>query len=69
MKNLMIKREFLAAENKRLLEKNKKLNTIIDSLKVQGADSSEIEDVKGMMSIEDIKLLTSVNDHCNKYCF
>jgi len=62
----MLKREFLNGENKRLLEKNKKINTIIESLKAQGAEQSEMDDVKAMMSSEEIKLLNSVNDHCRK---
>lgn len=66
MKNLMIKRDFLNAENKRLLEKNKKINTLIESLKSQGAEQAEIDDVKAMMSAEEVKLLNSVNDQCRK---
>ena len=65
--NLMLKREFLIAENKRLLEKNKKVNTIIESLIAQGADMSEINDVKGMISSDELNLLNSVTDHCDKY--
>lgn len=62
----MIRRDFLGGENKRLLEKNKKINAIIDSLKAQGAEQTEIDDVRAMMSSEELKLLNSVNDHCKK---
>lgn len=62
----MIKREYLSAENKRLLEKNKKINAIIDSLKVQGADQSEIDDVRSMMTHEERNMLNCINDHTNK---
>lgn len=64
--NLIIKREHLSAENKRLLEKNKKVNAIMEMLKLQGADQAEIDDVKQMMSAEDLNLLGSVNGHCDK---
>lgn len=62
----MIRRDFLGGENKRLLEKNKKISAIIDSLKAQGAEQTEIDDVRAMMSSEELKLLNSVNDHCKK---
>jgi predicted membrane chloride channel (bestrophin family) len=64
--NLMLKREFLSAENKRLLEKNKKVNTIIETLIAQGADMAEINDVKAMMSKDDLSMLNSVTEHCDK---
>ena len=64
--NLMLKRESLTIENRRLLEKNKKINTIIESLIVQGADMSEINDVKAMISSDELNLLNSVTEHCNK---
>jgi len=64
--NLMLKREFLTAENKRLLEKNKKMNAIIETLVAQGADMTEINDVKGMISADDVRLLNSVTEDCDK---
>lgn len=62
----MLRKDFLNAENKRLLEKNKKVSTIVEALKAQGAERAEIEDVRAMMSNEELKLLNSVNDHCKK---
>ena len=62
----MLKREFLSAENKRIIEKNKKVNTIIETLIAQGADVSEINDIKGTMSREELNLLNSVTEHCDK---
>lgn len=66
MKNLLIKRDFLTAENKRLLEKNKKINTLVESLKSQGAEQTEIDDVRAMMSCDEVKMLSCVYDHCQK---
>jgi hypothetical protein len=67
MMNLMLKREHLALENKRLLEKNKKVNTIVESLVAQGAEQVEIDDVKMMITADELKLLNCIKDHCNKY--
>ncbi len=64
--NLMIKRDFLTSENKRLLEKNKKIEAIVETLKAQGADQMEINEVKAMVSQEELSLLASFNDHSNK---
>lgn len=64
--NLMQKREFLTAENKRLLEKSKKVNTIIETLVSQGADMAEINEVKGIISADDVRLLNSITQHCDK---
>lgn len=69
MTNLIIKREYLTSENKRLLEKNKKVNTIIESLKSQGADQGEIDDVKAMIGEEELNSLNSFNDHSNRLVF
>jgi hypothetical protein len=66
MMNLMIKRDFLTSENKRLLEKNKKIEAIVETLKAQGADQMEINEVKAMVSQEELSLLASFNDHSNK---
>jgi DNA-directed RNA polymerase III subunit RPC3 len=66
MMNLMIKRDYLASENKRLLEKSRKIEAIVDTLKSQGADQMEINEVKAMMSQDDLSLLASFNDHSNK---
>ena len=65
--NLMIKRDYLTSENKRLLEKSKKIETIVETLKTQGADQMEINEVKSMMSLDELALLSSFNDHVNKY--
>lgn len=66
MKNLMIKRDFLNGENKRLLEKNKKIDTLIESLRAQGAEQAEIDDVRAMMSSDEVKMLSSINGDCKK---
>jgi hypothetical protein len=66
MTNLMLKREHLTLENKRLLEKNQKVNTIIESLITQGAEQAEIDDVKLMITAEELKSLNCINDRCNK---
>lgn len=67
--NLMIKREYSTQGNKRLLEKNKKVNTIIETLKSQGAEQAEIDDVKSMISQEDLNLLNSFEKHLNRFLF
>ena len=64
--NVVIKREFLTSENKRLLEKSKKIDNIVETLKTQGAEQAEIDEVRAMMSVNDIALLASFNDHSNK---
>lgn len=66
MTNLIIKREFLASENRRLLEKSKKVDTIVETLKSQGADQIEINEVKAMMSQDELTLLSSFNEHATK---
>lgn len=66
MKNLMIKRDYLNGENKRLLEKNKKINSLVESLKAQGAEQAELDDVRAMMSADEVKMLSSVNEDCKK---
>lgn len=66
MANLMIKREFLTSENKRLIEKSKKIDGIIESLQLQGAEQVEIDEVKSMISDEELKMLNSFNDHVNR---
>lgn len=66
MENLMIKRAQLTSENKRLLEKSHKLNNRIETLKAQGAEQSEIDYEKSMMSIEETSQLNSFTEHCNK---
>lgn len=66
MKNLMIKRVQLTSDNKRLLEKNQKLNNRIETLKAQGAEQSEIDYEKSMMSTEETNQLNSFTEHCNK---
>ena len=66
MMNFMLRREFLTSENKRLLEKSKKINSIVDSLKAQNAEQMEIDEVKSMMSSDEHRLLDSFNDHSNK---
>jgi hypothetical protein len=64
--NLMIKREQLLLENKRLFEKSKKVNSIVESLIAQGADKSEIDDVKSMMNEDEMKTFRKATDHCDK---
>ncbi len=62
----MIKREHLTLENRRLLEKNNKINQRIETMKAQGADQSEIDYEKSIMSDEEINKLNSFTDYCNK---
>ncbi|CAF0854545.1 unnamed protein product [Brachionus calyciflorus] len=66
MANLIIKREYLTSENKRLIEKNKKINSIIESLQTQGAEQAEIDEVKSMISPEEHNMLNSFNDHVQR---
>ena len=66
IRNLMIKREQLASENKRLLEKSKKVNSRVETLIAQGAAQSEIDYEKSIMSSEETKQLNSFTEHCNK---
>lgn len=64
--NLIIKREFLISENKRLLEKSKKINGIIESLQLQNAEQVELDEVKSMINDDELKMLNSFNDHVNR---
>lgn len=66
MFNLMLKREHLIVENKRLLEKNQKINVRIDLLKAQGAGQTEIDEEKSIMSPDELIKLNSFTTHCNK---
>ena len=67
MMNLMIRREHLTGENRRLLEKSKKVNAMIESLVAQSAEAAEIEDVRAMITPEETKQLDLVTSHCNKF--
>ncbi len=62
----MIKREQLTTENKKLIEKSKKINSRIETLIIQGADQSEIDYEKSILSEEETTKLNSFTDHCNK---
>ena len=62
----MLKREHLIVENKRLLEKNQKINVRIDLLKAQGAGQAEIDEEKAIMSSDELIKLNSFTAHCNK---
>lgn len=66
MFNLIIKRDHLILENKRLLEKNQKINARIELLIAQGASQPEIDYEKTIMSTEEINKLSSFTEHCNK---
>lgn len=66
MLNVIIKREHLVQENKRLLEKNQKINARIDLLVAQGASQAEIDYEKTIMSAEEMNKLNSFTEHCNK---
>lgn len=66
MLNVIIKREHLVQENKRLLEKNQKINARIDLLVAQGASQAEIDYEKTIMSTEEMNKLNSFTEHCNK---
>ncbi len=62
----MIKREQLTTENKRLLDKNDKINSRVESLIAQGAEQTEIDYERSIMSSEEKNKLSSFTDHCNK---
>ncbi len=62
----MIKREQLTTENKRLLEKNDKISNRVELLKSQGAEQSEIDYERSIMSSEEKVKLSSFTDHCKK---
>ena len=64
--NLMLKREHLSAENKRLLEKSAKIDAMIEALVAQSADQADIDDVKSMMNLEELNSLNKITDRCNK---
>ena len=64
--NLMLKREHLSAENKRLLEKSAKIDAMIEALVAQSADQADIDDVKSMMNHEELNSLNKITDRCNK---
>ena len=66
MLNLMLKREHLTQENKRLLEKNQKISVRIEILTSQGAEQAEIDEEKAIMSIEELGKLNSFTEHCKK---
>lgn len=62
----MIKRETILADNKRLLEKHRKINAIIESLIQSRAEMVEIEEIRMQITPEEYKTLNSVTEHCNK---
>ena len=62
----MIKRETILADNKRLLEKHRKTNAIIESLIQSRAEMAEIEEIRMQITPEEYKTLNSVTEHCNK---
>jgi len=65
----MLKREHITQENKRLLEKNEKINVRIGILTAQGAEQAEIDEERAIMSVEELGKLNSFTEHCKKYVF
>jgi hypothetical protein len=66
----MIRNELEMNENKRLIEKQQKLDSIIETLKSQEAEETEIEEIKAMMSAAEITQIKQIQDVCNKLvCF
>lgn len=56
----------MTSENKRLLKKDEKIKQRIESLIAQGAEQSEIDYEKSIMSQEELSQLSSFTTHCNK---
>lgn len=65
--NLMIRHEQELLENKRLIEKQQKLDSIIETLRLQGADETEIEEIKMMITPAELQQIKHINDISNKY--
>lgn len=64
--NLMVKRQQLVAENKSLLEKGHKVNSRIECLQAQGADQSEIDYERSIISADETAKLNSFAAHSDK---
>ena len=62
----MIKRDQLCTENKRLFEKSEKIKSRIELLIAQGAEQSEIDYEKSIMSLDETSRLNSFTTYCNK---
>jgi DNA-directed RNA polymerase III subunit RPC3 len=66
MYNLMLKRERLNTDNKRLFEKYKKVNAIIETLVTEGADMNEINEIKSTISEDESNKMMSINKYNDK---
>jgi hypothetical protein len=65
--NLMTRQEQELSENKRLLEKQKKIDAIVQTLKTQGAEQMEIDDLQSMLTSQESNKLKHINEICNRY--
>jgi hypothetical protein len=65
--NLMVRQERELNENKRLLEKQKKIDAIVQTLRTQGAEQMEIDDLQAMLTIQESNQLKHINEICSKY--
>ena len=62
----MIRYEIEINENKRLIEKQQKIDSIVETLKIQNVDDSEINEIKSMMSPLEFSQIKHLQDVCDK---
>ena len=62
----MKRREHLTCENRRLIEKKRKINARVELLILEGAEKEEIDYEKSLMSADETKKLNSFTEHCKK---
>ena len=62
----MIRQELEISENKRLIEKQQKLDAIVEQLKAQHAEEAEIHDVMSIMSASELTQIKLINEISNK---
>lgn len=64
--NLMVRHDMEITENKRLIEKQTKIDTIVASLKAQNADEAEIEEVQSMLTPNEMNQIKKISEISNK---
>merc|ERR1712142_564538 len=66
MTNLMIRREFERNENKRVLEKQQRVEAILLQLEVAGASKEQKDEIEEMITPTETKQLSTVKHKMNK---
>lgn len=66
MFNLMVRHDMEISENKRLIEKQTKIDTIVESLKAQNAEEAEIQEVQSMLTPNEVNQIKKIKDISHK---